>query len=74
MESEGEEEGEVEGGEEGGERSLWGNGHSTNVTLPYVAQENLELLTVELVDRCLDSSFKGGDLLGQHPETGEDVS
>lgn len=46
---------------------------SSAVTLPYVAQENLELLTVDLVERCLDSTYKGGDLLGQHPETGEDV-
>lgn len=44
------------------------------VTVPYVAQDNLELLTAELVERCLDSSFKGGDVLGQHPDTGEDVS
>lgn len=46
---------------------------SAAVTLPYVAQDNLELLTVDLVERCLDSTYKGGDLLGQHPETGEDV-
>lgn len=43
------------------------------VTLPYAAQENLELLTPHLVEGCLDSSFKGGDILGQHPSTGEDV-
>lgn len=46
---------------------------SSAVTLPYVAQDNLELLTVDLVERCLDSTYKGGDLLGQHPDTGEDV-
>lgn len=46
---------------------------SVAVTLPYVAQDNLELLTVDLVERCLELTYKGGDLLGQHPETGEDV-
>ncbi|CAM9633486.1 unnamed protein product [Scytosiphon promiscuus] len=46
---------------------------SSAVTLPYVAQDNLELLTVDLVERCLDSTYRGGDLLGQHPDTGEDI-
>lgn len=55
------------GGEEEGEKK------SSAVTLPYVAQDNLELLTVDLVERCLDSTYRGGDLLGQHPDTGEDV-
>lgn len=48
--------------------------HVNRVTVPYAAQDDLELLTAELIDRCLDSSFKGGDVLGQHPDTGEDVS
>lgn len=46
----------------------------SKTTVPYVAQDNLELLTVDLVERCLDSAYKGGDVLGQHPDTGEDVS
>ncbi len=65
----GKEEEEQEEEEEGGQEKK-----SSAITLPYVAQDNLELLTVDLVERCLDSTYKGGDLLGQHPETGEDVS
>lgn len=57
------------GGDDDGEHG----GAASAVTLPYAAQENLELLTPELVEGCLDSSFKGGDNLGQHPVTGEDV-
>lgn len=55
------------------ERMNGDGGHASAVTLPYAAQENLELLTPGLVEGCLDSSFKGGDILGQHPSTGEDV-
>ncbi|CAN0317880.1 unnamed protein product, partial [Ectocarpus fasciculatus] len=60
--------GEQDAEEEEGEEKK-----SSAVTLPYVAQDNLELLTVDLVERCLDSTYRGGDLLGQHPDTGEDV-
>lgn len=66
IEDEKQEQEQEEQEEQGGKRLL-------NVTLPYVAQDNLELLTVDLVERCLDSNYKGGDLLGQHPDTGEDV-
>lgn len=59
-------------GPRGGEEEE-GEKKSSAVTLPYVAQDNLELLTVDLVERCLDSTYGGGDLLGQHPDTGEDV-
>lgn len=69
-----EEEEKEEGAGEGGEGEAGGEKKkSAAVTLPYVAQDNLELLTVDLVERCLDSTYGGGDLLGQHPETGEDV-
>lgn len=44
------------------------------IPLPYVAQDNLELLTVELIETCLESNYNGGDILGQHPKTGEAVS
>ena len=65
---------EVAGQQQQGEEEEEGEEKkSSAVTLPYVAQDNLELLTVDLVERCLDSTYKGGDLLGQHPETGEDV-
>ncbi|CAM9581001.1 unnamed protein product, partial [Ectocarpus fasciculatus] len=60
--------GEQDAEEEEGEEKK-----SSAVTLPYVAQDNLELLTVDLVERCLDSTYRGGDLLGQHPDTGEDI-
>lgn len=59
--------------ENAGTRDGGGKG-TAGITLPYVAQDNLELLTVELVERCLDLTYKGGDILGQHPDTGEDVS
>lgn len=55
--------------------SVTGMGEQVHrITVPYAAQEDLELLTEDLIERCLDSSFKGGDVLGQHPDTGEDVS
>ncbi|CAN0320026.1 unnamed protein product, partial [Ectocarpus sp. 6 AP-2014] len=57
----------------GGGEEEEGEKKSSAVTLPYVAQDNLELLTVDLVERCLDSTYRGGDLLGQHPDTGEDI-
>ena len=61
----------MEGGSE--KTGVKGSSVASAVTLPYIAQENLELLTPELVERCLDSTYKGGDVLGQHPDTGEDV-
>ncbi|CAM9388970.1 unnamed protein product, partial [Discosporangium mesarthrocarpum] len=73
--------GSGERGEPGGRGEGEGKGRQATpsvkgkkTTLPYAVTDDLDLLTPELVENAVEMGSTGGTVIGQHPETGEDVS